>query len=207
MNGPTHDFWQSRFAEGKLPWDRGAPNPQLLRWLADGTLAPGQRVVVPGCGQGWEVAALAAAGVATIGIDFAPNALALCRRLLDHHGTSTDKAELLDANVLHWQPETPVDAVFEQTCLCALYPDYWTAYAAQLHAWIKPGGKLLALFMQAPRPSAAEGFIEGPPYHGDINAMRALFPATLWDWPKPPYPRVRNDTIEREELAVALVRK
>lgn len=204
MSGPTHDFWQARFAEGNLPWDRGAPNPQLLRWLADGTLAPGQHVVVPGCGQGWEVAALAAAGIETIGIDFAPNALALCRQLLERGGT---RAELLDANVLHWRPAAPVDAVFEQTCLCALYPDYWTTYAAQLHAWIKPGGRLLALFMQALRPDAAQGVIEGPPYHCDINAMRALFPATLWDWPKPPYDKVAHGNLGRDELAVALVRK
>ncbi|MEW6163960.1 MAG: methyltransferase domain-containing protein [Pseudomonadota bacterium] len=204
MNGPTQDFWQARFAEGKLPWDRGAPNPQLAAWLADGTLAPGIRILVPGCGQGWEVAALAAAGLAVTGIDFAHNALALCRCLLERDGTA---AELLDANVLHWQPATPVDAVFEQTCLCALYPDYWTTYAHQLHAWIRPGGRLFALFMQAPRPDAALGIIEGPPYHCDINAMRALFPATLWDWPKPPYPQVRNPGIERTELAVILTRK
>lgn len=204
MNGPTHDFWQARFAEGKLPWDRGAPNPQLLQWIEDNALAPGSRVLVPGCGQGWEVLALAAAGFAATGVDFAPGALALCRRHLDAAGVT---AALVDADVLHWQPPAPVDTVFEQTCLCALYPDYWTRYAAQVRDWLRPGGRLLALFMQAPRPEAESGIIEGPPYHCDINAMRALFPATQWEWPKPPYPRVRNDNIEREELAVVLVRK
>lgn len=204
MAGPTRDFWNERFASGSIPWDRGEANPQLLQWLADGTLTPGQQIVVPGCGQGWEVAALAKAGMQVTGIDFAAEALGLCRRLLEREAT---QAHLVDADVLHWQPEAPVDAVFEQTCLCALYPDYWTRYAAQLHAWLKPGGKLFALFLQALRPSAAEGFIEGPPYHCDINAMRALFPATLWDWPKPPYPRIENRRIEREELAVVLVRK
>lgn len=204
MSGPTREFWNERFATGSIPWDRGAPNPQLLSWLADGTLASGQQIVVPGCGQGWEVAALAAAGLDVTGIDFAPEALTLCQRLLVRDGS---QARLIDADVLHWQPAAPVDAIFEQTCLCALYPDYWTHYAAQLHRWLKPGGKLLALFLQAPRPSAAEGFIEGPPYHCDINAMRALFPATLWDWPKPPYPRSENRRIEREELAVVLIRK
>jgi len=59
-------------------------------------------------------------------------------------------------------------------------------YAAQLHAWLRPGGRLLALFMQARKDSAAEGFIEGPPYHCDINAMRALFREPDWRWPKPP---------------------
>ncbi|MDP1605727.1 MAG: hypothetical protein Q8L93_03650 [Rhodocyclaceae bacterium] len=53
MTGPTQEFWQERFASGSIPWDRGEPNPQLAAWLTDGTLAPGSRVIVPGCGQGW----------------------------------------------------------------------------------------------------------------------------------------------------------
>lgn len=204
MTGPTHDFWQSRFAAGQIPWDRGQANPQLLHWVESGTLAPGSRVVVPGCGQGWEVEALAAAGMAVTGIDFAPGALALCRKLLERDGT---QAELVEGNVLHWQPQVAVDAVLEQTCLCALYPDYWTRYAAQLHAWLRPGGKLLALFMQVPpREEALPGSIDGPPYHCDINAMRAIFPATQWEWPKPPYPEVKSP-IGRLELAAVLIRK
>lgn len=204
MSGPTHDFWQTRFATGNIPWDRGTPNPQLLQWLADGTLAAGSHVLVPGCGQGWEVAALAAAGCAVTGLDFAPEALALCRRLL---GERRLDAPLVEANVLHWQPAAPVDAVFEQTCLCALYPDHWMHYAAQLHTWLKPGGQLLALFMQTPSPEGEHGFIEGPPYHCDINAMRALFPAPRWDWPKPPYPRIAQLASGRTELAVVLTRQ
>ena len=204
MSGPTQDFWKERFATGTTPWNRGAPNPQLDRWLAEGTLVPGGTVIVPGCGHGWEIAALARAGMDVVGIDFAPNALALCRQLLTQEGVA---ATLVDADVLHWQPQAPVDAVFEQTCLCALYPDFWQRYATQLHAWLKPGGKLLALFLQALRPESAHGFIDGPPYHCDINAMRALFPATQWEWPKPPYPQVENPGIERSELAVTLIRK
>ena len=204
MAGPSQDFWKERFATGTTPWNRGAPNPLLEAWIADGTLAPGSMIVVPGCGHGWEVAALSRAGMAVVGIDFAPNALDHCRQVLARDGIT---ARLIDADVLHWQPEAPVDAVFEQTCLCALYPDFWQRYAAQLHAWLKPGGKLLALFLQALRPESAHGFIDGPPYHCDINGMRALFPATQWEWPKPPYPQVENPAIERTELAVVLVRK
>lgn len=204
MSGPTQDFWKERFASGTTPWNRGAANPQLAQLIADGTLAPGQSVIVPGCGHGWEVAALAKSGMKVTGIDYAHNALAICQQILAHEGTT---AQLVDADILHWQPDAPVDAIFEQTCLCALYPDFWQHYAAQLHKWLKPGGMLLAMFLQALRPEAAHGFIDGPPYHCDINAMRALFPATQWEWPKPPYPQVVNPGIERTELAVALVRK
>lgn len=205
MSGPTHDFWQSRFASGSIPWDRGTANPQLSAWLADGTLVPGSRVLVPGCGQGWEVAALAAAGLQVTGLDYSPAALMLCRQILQHEKTA---AELVEANVLHWQPATPVDVIFEQTCLCALYPDFWVHYAKQLHAWLKPGGKLLAMFLQTLRPDSAHGLIEGPPYHCDINAMRAIFPAMHWEWPAPPYAQTRQTGgLELMELAVALTRK
>src|SRR5206468_7395880 len=62
-------------------------------------------------------------------------------------------------------------------------------YAHRLHDWLRPGGRLFALLAQVVRRSAANGVIEGPPYHGDINAMRALFDATRWQWPAPPYER------------------
>ena len=109
--------------------------------------------------------------------------------------------------LLAWQPDAPLDAIYEQTCLCAIHPDHWTAYAAQLQRWLKPGGTLFALFMQMVRPGATqEGLIEGPPYHCDINAMRALFPATQWDWPKPPYAQVQHPSLSHE-LAVPLRRR
>ena len=36
MSGPTVDFWQSRFATGTTPWDRGAAHPQLQAWVDAG---------------------------------------------------------------------------------------------------------------------------------------------------------------------------
>jgi len=201
--GPTLSFWQQRFEAGQLPWDRGEPGPQIASWLAASTLRAGQSVVVPGCGSGHEVAALAAAGCKVTAIDFAPAAVDLTRRRLDAAALS---AEMLVADVLEWQPGSFFDAAYEQTCLCALHPDDWTRYADRLHAWLRPGGVLCALFMQVRRHSADQGAIEGPPYHCDINAMRALFPGTKWDWPKPPYlavPHPRGWT----ELAVVLTRR
>lgn len=201
MAGPTQDFWQQRFESGQTPWDRGGSHPQLRAWLEQGLLAPGQSILVPGCGRGHELLALAEAGIATTGLDYAPAAVALARERL-----GARPGRVLQADVLDWQPEAPLDRIYEQTCLCALHPDHWQRYAAQLHRWLQPGGLLLALFMQARRDGAGQGFVEGPPYHGDINAMRALFPATRWDWPAPPYPAIAH---ERGwfELAVVLTRR
>lgn len=203
-HGPDVGFWQARFESGQTPWDRGQAHPQLRQWLEQGLIAPDDRVAVPGCGSGHEVLLLAEAGVRQLkALDYAPAAVARVRERLAQTGLQAD-VELAD--VLSWTPSQPLDIVYEQTCLCALHPDHWRRYADQLHAWLRPGGRLLALFMQAPRESAAQGRVEGPPYHCDINAMRALFPATLWDWPAPPYAATPHER-GWHELAVVLTRK
>jgi len=203
MHGPDRDFWQQRFAQRQTPWDRRAPGPQIERWIADGTLGPGLRIAVPGCGSGHDVLALAVAGCEVTAIDYADAALTLTRERLAKAGA---KAELVQADVLTWQPTQTLDAVYEQTCWCALYPDHWRAYAGQLQHWLPSGGRLLLLAMQCLRPGAAEGRIEGPPYHMDIQMLRALLPATEWEWPAPPYKRVPHP-IGWVELAIVLTRR
>lgn len=202
MTGPTRDFWEQRFAEGHTPWDRGESSPQLGKWLRSGTLKP-CRILVPGCGSGYEVVELALAGFEVTGLDYADQAIERAHRGITDAGVD---ATLVQADVLSWQPDRPFDAVYEQTCLCALYPDQWVPYADRLHRWLRPGGRLFALFVQWLREGAAEGFVQGPPYHCDVNAMRALFPEPRWAWPKPPYARTTHPA-GLEELAMVLGRQ
>jgi protein-L-isoaspartate O-methyltransferase len=187
MPGPDRAFWQQRFEQRHMPWDRGTASPQLARWIGEGLIARGTRIAVPGCGSGHEVLALAQADSEVVGIDYADAAVALTRERLAAEGMA---GTVVQADVLAWRPEAPLDAVYEQTCFCALHPDHWVAYARQLHAWLKPGGTLLMLAMQCRRDGAAEGRIEGPPYHMDIHAVRALLPEPAWQWGAPPYPAV-----------------
>jgi SAM-dependent methyltransferase len=203
MPGPDTAFWQQRFDRGQLGWDRGGPSPQLARWLADGTLAPG-RIAVPGCGTGHEVVELVRAGFDVTAIDYTPGAVAATQaRLAD----ARVRADVQQADVLAWQPTQPLDAVYEQTCLCALHPDHWAAYAGQLHRWLRPDGQLALLAMQCLRDGARGGLIEGPPYHVDIHALRALFPIERWDWPTPPYAQVAHPANGWFELALPLRRR
>lgn len=208
MAGPTLDFWQQRFEKGQTPWDRGTSHPQLQVWLDAGVLQPGQHVLVPGCGNGHELLVLSRHGLPARGLDYAPAAVQRARERLEAASAGPAPVTVEQADVLTWQPapdERP-DVVYEQTCLCALHPDHWQRYAEQLADWLASGGRLLALFMQARRDSAAQGVVEGPPYHCDIHAMRALFPATLWEWPAPPYAATAHAQ-GWQELAVVLTRR
>lgn len=203
MAGPTTEFWQERFEKKETGWDRGSPSPQLMAWLDRGELQP-CRIAVPGCGSGWEVVELAKRGFDVVGIDYTAAAVQKTRVLVDAQGL---KAEVIQADVLSYQPEKKFDAVYEQTCLCAIHPEHWLAYSQQLVKWLKPEGSLWVMFMQMLRPAASEeGVIHGPPYHCDINAMRALFSEKAWIWPKPPYAKVAHPNLSHE-LALRLIRR
>jgi len=203
MPGPDPAFWQQRFESGDTPWDRRGPSPRLIRWLDEGALKP-CRIAVPGCGSGWEAVELARRGFEVTAIDCTEAACAIVRRHAEAAGV---QLHVLHADVTAWNPSQPLDAIYEQTCLCAIHPTLWRGYADSLWAWLRPGGRLAALFMQRPRESAVrEGLVEGPPYHGDINAMHALFPDARWAWPKPPLDCVPHPA-GWHELAALLERR
>jgi SAM-dependent methyltransferase len=163
--------WESRYLAGRTGWDRGGPSPALVHWLSH-VHAPSGRVLVPGCGHGHEVADLVRAGLAVTAVDIAAQPVLRLTGDLIEQGLH---AQVVQADLLHWQPPEPFDAVYEQTSLCAFDPVHWEEYARRLADWTRPGGVMFGLFMQTGRPG-------GPPYDCPIDVMRNLFDARRWVW-------------------------
>jgi SAM-dependent methyltransferase len=187
--------WEDKYRAMTIPWDRGAASPALLGWIEDGVLLPG-RVLIPGCGRGHEALELARRGFQVTALDIAPTAL---EHLAAELHTAGVDAERVCADALIWQADQPFDAIYEQTCLCALDPAHWAAYEQQLFNWLRPDGKLFALFMQVERPG-------GPPFHCALPDMRTLFSSERWQWPESePRQVVHPDNIL--ELAAVLTRR
>ncbi|MCP5476668.1 MAG: methyltransferase domain-containing protein [Lysobacterales bacterium] len=176
MNGEQDALsagWAQRYRDEQIGWDRGAPSPALEHWISAGAIQQGDWLI-PGCGQGWEVDRLAGLGCRVTAIDIVPVALARVRARLD---ALQLQARLIEADVLGWTPDAPFDGIYEQTCLCALHPSSWAAYETQLHRCLRPGGSLLALFMQTGRAG-------GPPFDSPLALMRELFAPSRWEWPQ-----------------------
>jgi hypothetical protein len=164
--------WENRYRQGAIGWERRGLNPAFLDWRGSGALAP-CRILIPGGGRSLEPLALAESGFDVTVVDAAPTAVATQRARLDRIKVT---ARIEQADLFAWDPDRPFDAIYDQTCLCALPPALWPNYARRLHRWLRPGGSLFVLFMQT-QPSG------GPPFHCDIDAMRRLFAAPGWGWP------------------------
>ena len=70
-------YWEARYQSGDMPWEKGAPSPGLVDFLAAHRDLTGETVCVPGCGTGHDVREFAKAGFDTFGFDIAPSAIQL----------------------------------------------------------------------------------------------------------------------------------
>jgi len=163
--------WEQRYQQSETGWDRGETSANLLHWIDLGLLKP-CRILIPGCGNGYEVLTLAELGFDVVAIDISPSPIA---NLAEKLKVINRSAELIQADFFNWQPDKPFDAIYEQTSLCALPPKQWKAYEKCLYKWLKPRGKVFAQFMQSDQDG-------GPPFHCEITKMKALFRAQRWQW-------------------------
>jgi len=156
--------WNRRYEEGDTPWDKGAAHPGLGDDIVRDTLSG--RVLVPGCGAGHDVRALAARGLSVTGLDIAPLAIVAAR---SHRPVGNETYELGDLFDLPSPLRGAFDGIFEHTCFCAIDPARRAAYVDAVAGALAPGGRLLAVFFLDPGHE-----MDGPPYgctRGEIDAL------------------------------------
>ncbi len=159
--------WEAQYQKGETPWEKRGASPGLLDFLA---LEPVRgRGLVPGCGFGHDVRALAATAEEVVAIDIAPSAVEGASRFPRVKNERYELANLFD---LPPQFRGVFDWVWEHTCFCAIDPSMRAAYVEAVAGALKPGGKLLAIFYLDPGHDHPD---EGPPFGVSVAELDALF--------------------------------
>jgi len=162
VDSTRSDFWTSRYAAGKTPWDFGGVPAALKSFLARSS-APG-RVLVPGCGSGYEVQAFHEAGYDVTAIDFSPAAVDQAKRIL---GVLAERVIGGDF-FTHDFGQGRFDLIYERTFLCSMPPSRWPDYANRMADLLSPGGRLIGVFLYGQQP-------EPPPYPLTDKQAEQLF--------------------------------
>jgi SAM-dependent methyltransferase len=150
----SRDYWETRYQSGDMHWDKGAPSPGLVDFLAAHPDLPRGAVCVPGCGTGHDVREFARAGFDTFGFDIAPSAIQLATEKTKAAGL---KAKFQLADFLHDEPPQKFDWIFEHTLFCAIKPQEREDYVRAALRWLKPDGQYLAVNYMIPDK-------DGPPF-------------------------------------------
>jgi Thiopurine S-methyltransferase (TPMT). len=145
------EFFDIRYAAGRMAWDYGGVQ-NLLKVFLDKHPGPG-RVLIPGCGSGYEIEAFSSGGWDVIGIDFSAVAVARARRLLGPLADKVYKGDFFTYPL----GESCFDIIYERTFLCTMLPDVWPHYAERIANLVAPSGVLCGFFFLGPEE-------EPPPY-------------------------------------------
>ncbi len=135
--------WESCYQKNDFPWDKGAPSPGLVDFLASETDLEHGSVCVPGCGTGHDVREWAKHGFEATGVDIAPTAMDLARQRTSEANL---EADFRVADFLNDRPDQPFDWVFEHTLFCAIQPEERDRYVEAVHRWLRPGANYLAVY-------------------------------------------------------------
>lgn len=146
--------WEELYQAGDMRWEKGAPSPGLVDFLAAHRDLSGETVCVPGGGTGHDAGEWAKAGFRVYGYDIAPSAVRLSRERAVANGWPV---EFRVADFLRDEPPFQFDWLFEHTLFCAIQPSERELYIQATRRWLKPGGHYLAVNYLIPDT-------DGPPF-------------------------------------------
>lgn len=133
-------FWDDRFRGGVTPWDAGGVPTALAAWLA--AHPHPLRVLIPGCGSGYEVRSFHEHGHEVVAIDFSDAAIEAAQRALGALPPLVRKADFFA-----FEGDRPrFDLVYERAFLCALPRRLWSAWAERVSDLVRPAGGLAGFF-------------------------------------------------------------
>lgn len=131
------EFWDTRYRGHVTPWDAGGVPPQLLEWLK--TAVP-RKLLIPGCGTGYEVRAFVQHGHDVTAVEFSDAAIEAARRELGALADRLKKADFFSFATASF------DFVYERAFLCALPRRMWAQWAARVADLVRAGGELAGFF-------------------------------------------------------------
>ncbi len=127
------------------------------------------RILVPGCGRGYDVVNAAKANFDALGVDISETAVKAAEAFRDSQGALSGQAVFSTTDFFLLQEPTGFDLIFDYTFLCAIDPSSREAWAKTMKRLLKPGGELVTLIYPIGKQDPS-----GPPYPMTTELVRGL---------------------------------
>lgn len=155
MHTPSQpEYWNTRYLKDNTPWDFGGIPADLKNFLKK--KGKGARVLIPGCGSGYEITAFAEAEYEVTAIDISSLAVERARRMAGPQLAPN----IIQGDFFQYDfGGATFDLVYERFFVAAIPPDMRQAYRDRMAQLLKYRGLLVGYYYYN-KPAIAEG----PPY-------------------------------------------
>ena len=158
----SKDYWNSRYEAEETGWDLKSISPPLKVYI-DQLTDKNLRILIPGCGNGYEAEYLLKQGFQNVTvIDFAPLAVERMKSYMSEY----QNIRIICADFFTHSDK--YDLILEQTFFCSLNPSLRTKYIQKMSELLAKNGKLVGLLFNMQFPN-------NPPFGGNIEEYEKLF--------------------------------
>lgn len=155
------EYWNNRYLQQETGWDIGHSSTPLQQYM-ETVENKSAAILIPGCGNAYEAEYLFNNGFTNISLlDISTVLTAELKKKFSNRPINIITADF-------FAHKGQYDVILEQTFFCALHPSLRTAYARQMKALLKPGGKLVGVLFN-------KQFDGGPPFGGTKEEYKQLF--------------------------------
>lgn len=161
-------FWDDRYREHTTGWDIGYPSTPLKEYI-DQLTDKNIRILIPGCGNGYEAEYLMQQGFQHLTVIDISSVLTtqLAERLKAYAGK--------ELNIItgdFFEHAGQYDLLLEQTFFCVFPPAMRPKYAEKVKELLAPGGTIAGVLFN-------RDFDAAPPYGGHIESYIPIFQKQL----------------------------
>lgn len=158
------EFWDDQYINETTGWDIGYPSTPLKEYI-DQLSDKNIRILIPGCGNGYEAVYLLQQGFQHITvIDLSPVLTArFTERMQQYAGQ-----QLTVVTGDFFELQAQYDLILEQTFFCVFPPSLREKYVQKVKELLAPGGIIAGVLFNREFGSA-------PPYGGSMEAYKPIF--------------------------------
>jgi SAM-dependent methyltransferase len=162
----SKDYWNNRYQAEETGWDLKTISPPLKSYI-DQLTDKNLRILIPGCGSGYEAEYLLKQGFQNVTvIDFAPVAVEKMKSYM------SECQNIIIICADFFTHSAKYDLILEQTFFCSLNPSLRTKYVQKMNELLTEDGKLVGLLFDTQFPN-------NPPFGGNRVGYLDLFSNTF----------------------------
>jgi methyl halide transferase len=166
-------FWDNMYLNNQAGWDMRSATPVFENLLDSGKFTHPGRILIAGCGKGYDAVLAAKKGYDVYAMDISGEAIRSAIELAEKENVRINfiHEDIFKLDSLY---KNYFDYVYDYVTYCAIIPGRRAEYAEKISGFLKPGGKLIALLFPVER---REG---GPPFAVDVQEFYRLFSRYLF---------------------------
>lgn len=166
------EFWDNLYKINSVGWDLKTPTPAFIDLLESDYFKERKRLLITGCGYGYDAVAAAKNNFDVTAVDFSETAIQFAESLARKENVKVNFLVkdffLLDGNQLQ-----SYEIIFDYVTFCAIDPARREEYANKIFQLLKPKGIFAIILFPL------EKRIGGPPFAIDVDEATKLFSAKL----------------------------